>query len=92
MVESNIPTREPKEKFTDKLEREFDNRTKERQVKFLEETIRKLEAFKQQVVNGEAFIDNATMNCEQTAANKEEIGGHNIYINIDYQVVEQNIK
>lgn len=64
---------------------------KERQVKFLEETISKLEAFKQLLVDEEAYIDNATMNCEQTAANKEEIGGHNIYINIDYQVVKQNI-
>lgn len=69
--------------------------TKERQVKFLEETISKLESFKQSVEAGKAFIDNATMNCERTAANKEEIGGNNIYIiyiNIDYQVVELNIK
>lgn len=92
MVESNIPTREQKEKFTDKLEREFSNRTKERQVNFLEETISKLESFKQSIESDEAFIDNASMNCQQTASNKEEIGGHNIYINIDYQAVEQNIK
>ncbi|MFW7361532.1 hypothetical protein ACODHD_10330 [Vagococcus fluvialis] len=65
---------------------------KERQVKFLEETISKLELFKQLLVDEEAYIDNATMNCERTAASKEEIGGHNIYINIDYQMNEPNIK
>ena len=65
---------------------------KERQVKFLEETINKLESFKQLLVDEEAYIDNATMNCEHTAANKVEIGGHNIYINIDYQMNEPNIK
>lgn len=68
--------------------KEVKDTTKERQVKFLEETISKLESFKHLVMDGKAFIDNATMNCEQTAANKEEIGGHNIYINIDYQRVK----
>ena len=75
---------EPKEKFTDKLEREFGNRTKERQVKFLEETINKLESFKQQLVNGEVFIDNAMMQDEHNAPTHEATGGHNIYISIDY--------
>lgn len=72
--------------------RQAEDITKERQVKFLEETISELESFKQQVINGEVFVEDATMNCERTAASKEEIGGNNIYINIDYQTVEQNIK
>lgn len=86
------PTREEARRPECMTVKEVKDTTKERQVKFLEETISKLESFKQSVEANEAFIDNATMNCERTAANKEEIGGHNIYINIDYQVVKPNIK
>lgn len=70
----------------------FDNITKENQVKFLEETISKLESFKQSIESNEVFIENASMQDSHTAANKEETGGHNIYLSIDYQENKQNIK
>ena len=84
MPESPIPTREQKEKLKDKLEREFSNRTKEKQIRFLNEAIDTLESFKQQVINNEVFIDNATMQGEHKAPTHEATGGHNIYISIDY--------
>lgn len=64
--------------------------SKERQVKFLEETISKLESFKQQVVNGEVFIEDASMNTGNDMPTRDDPGGNNIYISIDYISSEEH--
>lgn len=82
---------EQKEKLKDKLEREFSNRTKEKQIRFLNEAIDTLESFKQDVVHGRVTIEDASMNTGLDVPTIMGNGGRNISIDIDFQENKQNI-
>lgn len=83
---------ESKEKLKDKLEREFSNRTKEKQIRFLNEAIDTLESFKQELVYGRVTIEDASMNTGLDVPTVMVGGGRNISIDIDFQENKQNNK
>lgn len=64
--------------------------TTKRQVKFLNETLQRLESFTQAVANGEIIMEDAVFQDEHSAPTIDEAGGWNIYMRIDYQLGERD--
>ncbi|MEQ7028507.1 hypothetical protein [Enterococcus gallinarum] len=60
-----------------------------RQVKFLDETIQKLESFRQSVSSGEVTMGDAIFQDEHTAPTIDEAGGRNVYMRIDYHLTDE---
>lgn len=63
--------------------------TTDQQVKFLDETIQKLESFRQSLSKGEVTVEDAIFQDEHTAPTIDEAGGRNVYVRIDYRLTEK---
>lgn len=65
--------------------------TTKSQVKFLNETLQRLDSFTRAVANGEIIMEDAVFQDEHSAPTIDEAGGRNIYMRIDYQLGELDI-
>lgn len=62
--------------------------TTDQQVKFLNETLQRLDSFKRAVARGEIIMEDAMFQDEHNAPTIDEAGGRNIYMRIDYHLGE----
>lgn len=64
--------------------------TTKSQVKFLNETLQRLDSFTRAVANGEIIMEDAMFQDEHSAPTIDESGGRNIYMRIDYHLCEHD--